>query len=185
AALFRRLAFPEADRLAMVWERSPARGRNRVSPLNFVDWNEQNDAFDALAAVSGGGRILTGAGAEPERIPGQSVTTAFFDVLGVKPTKGRTFVDADAQLKPNVVVISERLWKRRFGQAPDLIGRTIVLDSEPFTVIGVVPATFEILFPSDLWTPYLPRRTPEQRRMHYLAVLGRLKRDATFDSARA
>src|SRR5215470_15543104 len=88
AALFRRLAFPDADRLAMVWERSPARGRNRVAPLNFVDWNEQNATFDALAAVSGGGRILTGAGAEAERIPGQSVTTAFFDVLGVKPTAG-------------------------------------------------------------------------------------------------
>jgi len=185
AALFRGLPFPDADRLTMLWERSPARGRNRVTPLNFVDWSEQNDAFSAIAAASGGARILTGAGGEPEKIPGQSVTTAFFDVLGVKPIAGRTFLPGDAQLNPTVVVIGEGLWKRRFGGAPDLVGRTILLDSEPFTVIGIVPASFQILYPSDLWTPYLPRRTPEQRRMHYLQVLGRLKPGLTIDAARA
>ncbi|HMF99380.1 MAG TPA: ABC transporter permease [Vicinamibacterales bacterium] len=185
AALFRRLPFPDADRLTMLWERSPARPRNRVTPLNFVDWSEQNHTFAALAAVSGGGRILTGAGAEPERIPGQSVTTAFFDVLGVRPIAGRTFTADDGRLEPDVVVISERLWKRRFGAAPDIIGRPILLDSQPFTVVGIVPATFEILYRSELWTPYLPRRTPEQRRMHYMQVLGRLRPDATLDGARA
>src|SRR5262245_7584251 len=185
AALFRRLPFPDADRLAMLWERSPARARNRVAPLNFVDWSEQNGAFEALAAVSGGARVLTGAAAEAERIAGQSVTTAFFDVLGVRPIAGRTFATADARAEPNVVVISERLWKRRFGAAPDLVGRPILLDGQPFTVVGIVPAAFEILYPSELWTPYLPRRTPEQRRMHYLQVLGRLKPGATLDGARA
>src|SRR5262245_25958804 len=184
AALFRRLPFPDADHLAMLWERAPTRARNRVAPLNFVDWSEQNGTFEALAAVSGGGRILTGAGAEAERIPGQSVTTAFFDVLGIRPIAGRTFTADDGRLEPNVVVISERLWSRRFGAASDIVGRPILLDGQPFTVVGIVPAAFEILYPSELWTPYLPRRTPEQRRMHYMQVVGRLKPGATLDSAR-
>jgi putative ABC transport system permease protein len=184
AALLRPLPFRDAGRLVMLWERSPSLAHNRVSPLNFVDWHDQNASFAALAAVSGGGRILTGAGREPERIPGQSVTTAFFDVLGVRPIAGRTFTDADRQLEPTVVVISERLWTSRFGRAPGIIGRAIVLDGEPFTIVGVMPASFEILYPSDLWTPYLPRRTPEQRRMHYMQVLGRLKPGATLARAR-
>ena len=184
AALFRPLPFPDADRLVMLWERAPAYAHNRVAPLNYVDWSEQNDVFSAMAAVSGGGRTLTTGGREPEKIAGQSVTARFFDVVGVRPLTGRTFIDADAVLHPNTVVISERLWKQRFAGAADIIGRTIALDSEPFTVIGVVPASFEILYPSELWTPYLPRRTPEQRRMHYMQVLGRLKPDATLEQAR-
>ena len=184
AALFRPLPFPDADRLAMLWERAPSYGHSRVAPLNYVDWSEQNDAFAAMAAVSGGGRTLTIGGRDPERIPGQSVTTAFFDMLGVRPVVGRTFTGADASPKPTTVVISERLWKRRLAGAADIVGRTIVLDSEPFTVVGVVPASFELLYPSELWTPYLPRRTPEQRRMHYMQVIARLKPSATIEQAR-
>ena len=185
AALFRPLPFPDPDRLVMLWERAPAYAHNRVAPLNYVDWSDQNQVFSSMAAVSGGGRTLTIGGREPERIPGQSVTAAFFDVLGVRALMGRTFTAADAVMKPTTVVISERLWKRRFAGDRGMVGRTIALDSEPFTVIGVVPASFEILFPADLWTPYLPRRTPEQRRMHYMQVLARLEPDVTLDRARA
>jgi putative ABC transport system permease protein len=185
AALFRPLPFSEPDRLAMLWEHAPAHAHNRVAPLNYVDWSEQNDVFSSMAAVSGGGRTLTIGGHEPERIPGQSVTAAFFDVLRVRALMGRTFTTADAVPNPTTVVISERLWKRRFAGDRGIVGRTIALDSEPFTVIGVVPASFEILFPADLWTPYLPRRTPEQRRMHYMQVIARLKPDATLEQARA
>jgi len=185
AALFRPLPFSEPDRLAMLWEHAPAHAHNRVAPLNYVDWSEQNDVFSSMAAVSGGGRTLTIGGHEPERIPGQSVTAAFFDVLRVRALMGRTFTAADAVPNPTTVVISERLWKRRFASDRGIVGRTIALDGEPFTVIGVVPASFEILFPADLWTPYLPRRTPEQRRMHYMQVIARLKPDATLEQARA
>src|ERR1051326_6974473 len=96
AALFRPLPFSEPDRLAMLWEHAPAHAHNRVAPLNYVDWSEQNDVFLSMAAVSGGGRTLTIGGHEPERIPGQSVTAAFFDVLRVRALMGRTFTAADA-----------------------------------------------------------------------------------------
>jgi putative ABC transport system permease protein len=83
------------------------------------------------------------------------------------------------------VVLSERLWRDRFGADPKLVGSTIPLDGEPFTVIGIVPARFQIFYKSDLWTPFIPRRSPEQRRMHYLQVLARLKPGVTFEQARA
>jgi putative ABC transport system permease protein len=89
--LIRPLPFADPDRLVTLWERPPGYARNRVSPLNFLDWSEQNHAFASIAAVAGGGRTLTSAAGVAERIPGQSVTTAFFDVLGVKPIAGRTF----------------------------------------------------------------------------------------------
>jgi putative ABC transport system permease protein len=82
------------------------------------------------------------------------------------------------------VVISERLWKDRFGSDPKLVGTAITLNGEPSTVIGIVPAGFQAVYKSDLWTLFLPRRTPEQRRMHYLRVMGRLKPGATLDQAR-
>src|SRR5215469_8773857 len=95
AALTRPLPFADPARLVMVWERSPSYAHNRVSPLNFIDWSEQSRSFASMAAVAGFSRVLTGHGGAPERIPGQSVTTAFFDVLGIRPIVGRSFVPDD------------------------------------------------------------------------------------------
>jgi putative ABC transport system permease protein len=184
AVLVRALPFRDPDRLVMLWEHPPNYEHNRVSPLNFLDWSEQQHAFTGMAAVSGGGRTLTGAGGSAERVPGQSVTAAFFDVLGIRAVLGRTFVPGDATLHPNVVVIGERFWRSRFGADRNVIGRSIMLDGELATVIGVVPATFQILYPSDLWMPYLPRRSAEQRRPHYMQVLARLKPGVGLAQAR-
>jgi len=185
AALVRPLPFHDPARLTMLWEHAPSYAHNRVSPLNFLDWSEQTHAFSAMAGVAGGGRVLTGEGRSAERIAGQSVTTAFFDVLGVAPIAGRTFVPADATLLPTVVVIGERLWRTHFGADPAIVGRVVTLDATPFTVIGVMPSRFQALFPSDLWTPFLLRRTPEQRRQHYLQVIGRLKPGVSIEQARS
>ena len=185
AALVRPLPFTQPEQLVMLWERPPSSTHNRVSPLNFLDWSEQQHAFAAMAAVAGGGRTLTGTASAAERIPGQAVTPRFFEVLGVKPISGQTFDPVEITRQPNVVVISERLWRTRFGGEATLVGRTIALDGQPYTVIGVVPADFQILFPADLWTPFVPRRSPEQRRQHYLQVIGRLKPGITLDQARA
>ncbi|HEV3138982.1 MAG TPA: ABC transporter permease, partial [Vicinamibacterales bacterium] len=183
ATLLRPLPFARADDLVMLWERSPRRAHSRVSPLNFLDWSEQNRAFASMAAVAGGGRALT-EGPSAEWIPGQSVTAAFFDVLGVAPIAGRTFRADDAKPRADVVVISERLWRGRFGADPGLVGRTIALDGTPFTVVGVVPQDFQILFRADLWTPFLPQRVPEQRRQHYMQVIGRLRPGVSIERAR-
>jgi putative ABC transport system permease protein len=185
AALVRPLPFSQSERLVMLWERPPSASRNRVSPLNFLDWSEQQQAFTAMAAIAGGGRTLTGSTGTAERIPGQAVTPRFFETLGVTAIAGQTFDPIEVTRQPNVVVISERLWRTRFGGEPTLVGRPIALDGQPYTVIGVVPAGFQILFPADLWTPFVPRRSPEQRRQHYLQVVGRLKPGVTLDQARA
>ena len=113
------------------------------------------------------------------------MTTRFFDVLGVVPIAGRTFRPDDAAPAAHAVVISERLWRSHFGGDPHLVGRSVRFDGEPHTVVGIVPARFQILFASDLWLVFKPERTPEQRQMHYLQVIGRLRPDVTIEQARA
>ena len=101
AVLVRPLPFSQPDRLLMLWERSPRFPHNRVSPLNFLDWSEQQHAFASIAAIAGGARTLTGAGGEAERVPGQAVTWQFFDVLGIRPIAGVTFTADDAAEPPH------------------------------------------------------------------------------------
>ncbi len=184
AALLRPLPFPRSQELVRLFEHPPGFDRNAVSPLNFLDWSEQNHSFASMAAVSGGGKSLaTPNGAE--RIPGQSVSLRFFDLLGVKPIAGRTFTAEDAKPGTKVVVIGEGFWRSHFGADPKIVGSTIPLDGEPFTVAGIVPASFEIFNRVDLWTLFTVKRSPEQRTMHYLRVLGRLKNGASVEQARA
>jgi putative ABC transport system permease protein len=184
AALVRPLPFAHPEQLMMLWEHPPGYAYNRVSPLTFIDWSEQNDAFTSMAAVAGGSRTLTGAGGAAEKIPGQAVTSTFFDVFGVRPIAGRTFTAADAAERAYVVVLSEPFWRNRFGGDPALIGRTIMLDSQPYAVVGIAPAAFQALYRADMWTLITPRRTPEQRRMHYLQVVGRAKPGVDVEHAR-
>jgi putative ABC transport system permease protein len=184
ATLLRPLPFPKPGALVMLWEAPPGYVHNRVSPLNFQDWHDSNSVFAGLAAVSGGSRTMpTRTGAE--RIPGQSVTAEFFSTLGVRPIAGRTFSPEDERTRASVVVLSEGFWRNRFGADTTLVGRAITLDGRPYTVIGIVPTGFQILYPADQWTLFVPRRGPEQRRMHYLQVIGRLKTGVTMEQAKA
>ncbi len=184
AVLLRPLPYHQPGEIVVLWELSPSRINNRVSPLNFADWHDQNAVFTATAAISGGPRTVAGPGGA-ERLPGQAVTSEFFSLLDVPPIAGRTFRASDARANPDCVVISERLWRSRFHADTALIGRTIPLDGKPFTLLGVVPAAFQIFYPSDLWTLYVPKRSPEQRRMHYLQVIGRLKPGVSLEQAQA
>jgi putative ABC transport system permease protein len=184
AALLRPLPYHQPDRLVTLWEHAPGYPHNRTSPLNFLDWHDRNTVFAAMAAVSGGSRTLRIAG-DAERIPGQSVTQEFFSLLRVPLLAGRAFAPDDDRAGADVVVIGERLWRTRFNADPAIVGSTIPLDGKPFTVIGIAPARFQILSESDLWTLMTPKRSPEQRRIHYLQVLGRLKPDVTILQARS
>ncbi len=121
ATLLRPLPFTQSDRLVMLWERSTRFGHNRVAPLNFLDWSDQQHAFSSIAAIAGGGRTLTGNGGEAERIPGQAVTWQFFDVLGIRPIAGATFSAKDDLERRDIVVISERLWRSQFAADPGAI----------------------------------------------------------------
>src|SRR5256885_6248347 len=113
AALLRPLPFAQPDHLTMLWERSPRSAHNRVSPLNFLDWSEQQQAFASIAAIAGGGRTLTGAGGEAERIPSQAVTWQFFAGLGIRPILGRTFTAGDSSARRPWRRIGRRLGNSR------------------------------------------------------------------------
>jgi putative ABC transport system permease protein len=185
AALLRPLPFASPERLVMVSEAASSNPRSRVAPLNFLDWNEQNRTFESLAAIAGGARTLTGTSGAAERIPGQAVTSSFFELLGTPPIAGRTFGPGDTAIFPSIVVIGEQLWRSRFGGDLTLIGQPITLDGLPFTVIGIMPRHFQVLAASDLWTPLVPIRSPEQRRTRYLQVLGRLNTTIGVSQAQA
>ena len=183
AALLRPLPFANPNDLVMLWEAPPNYAHNRVSPLNFQDWHDQNSVFSSLAAVSGSLKtIQTKDG--PERLTGQAVTSEFFSLLGITPIAGRAFTAEDDRQKANVVLLSEALWRARLGADPTMIGRALTLDGKPTTVIGIVPARFAILWKADLWTLFTVKRSPEQRQEHYLQVLGKLKPGTSLEQAR-
>jgi putative ABC transport system permease protein len=141
-----------------------------------------------MAAVATSSRTLTGTSGGAEQIPSQSVTTQFFDVLGITlritPIAGRTFLADDATPGSNVVVVSERLWKSHFGADAAFVGRSMRLDGQPFIVIGIVPADFQLLSTSELWTPF-PLSRDLGLRSHFLQVVGRLTPGVSLEQARA
>ena len=187
ATLLRPLPFHEPDRLVMLWTRTPTAERRAVSPLDMLDWDERSRTFDVIAGYipSVGGMVLSGADGTAETIPRQWVTAGFFDVLGVKPIVGRTFTSADNDQRANVVVLGEGLWRTRFGGDPSLVGRSIRLDGDPFTVVGVVPKEFQWIGGSSMWAVRGIPRNPALRRPAALAVIGRMKPGVTLDAARA
>jgi putative ABC transport system permease protein len=185
AVIFKPLPFGDPQRLVMLWERSPTVAHHRITPLNFVDWSQQNRSFGAMAAISGGSRTFIGRDGIAQQIPGQAVTARFFDVLRVRPLLGRTFVASDVKTHVDTVVLSERFWRNRLNSDPNAVGREILLDAQPFTVIGVVPGNFEILAHAELWTPYFIPNKPEWRQMHFMQAVGRLKPGVTLEQARA
>ena len=180
SVLLRPLEYRDADRVVMLWERNPGgRVRNVVSPANFFAWREQARSFTGLAASYDQPQNLTGGG-EPEEVLARLVTDNFFEVLGTGAQLGRPFVRGDED--KTVVVLSSRLWQRRFGSDPGIIGRGITLNGRLLTVAGVMPASFRSVGGRpDLW---LPERFPRDARGRYLQVVARLRPGATVEQAR-
>ena len=183
ATLLRPLPFGNPDRLVMAWERSDTSSRDRVAPLNLLDWNERNRTLDLMAGfVPGvGGMVMNGADGTAETVSRQWVTAGFFDVLGVKPIAGRTFLPADDSQRANVVVLSEAFWRTRFNADPSVVGRDVRLDGSPYTVVGVVPKEFQLQGRSSIWAliSIVPR--PQLRSAYFLQVIGRLKPGVTLE----
>jgi predicted permease len=187
AVLLRALPYEQPDQLVRLYETEQAGRRGSVSPANFRDWRAQSRAFAGLAAYVFADVNLQRSG-EPERLVALATTANFFSLLGARPLVGRTFLpDEDDPARSDVIVISERLWRDRFGASPTTVGSTVTLDGEPYTVIGVMPASFA--FPAgdqrtDIWAPLgLSPERAARRGSHFLAVIGRLRPDATFDAA--
>src|SRR6516162_1695111 len=186
--LFKPLPYPQANRVMMIWERHSDGSRLYDCFGTFHGMQERTRSFDALAAMKAWQPTLVGR-TQPERFEGQRVSADYFRALGVEPALGRNFEAADDRHKgPNVVILSDGVWRRRFGSDPSIVGQQVTLDGDPFTVIGIMPANFEnVLAPSaELWAPlqYDPSLPPFSREWgHHLRIVGRLRPDATRQQA--
>ena len=186
--LLRPLPYPAADRLAMVWmDNSRIKVREDWhSYPNFIDYRARNTTLDGMAAFNRRYMTLTGAG-EPERLLGAHSSASLFDVLGVRPVLGRTYSRAEDQAGAMVVVLSHRLWQRRFGARPDVVGHAIMLNGASREVIGVMPEGFG--FPgtdTELWVPSpASREMRESRTIIWVQVIGRMKPDVTVAQAQS
>jgi putative ABC transport system permease protein len=186
AVLLRPLGFRDPSRLVIVAEKSPFPTIS-TSFENYLDWHDQSHSFQSLEATRGTAITLTGAG-EPERLNARMATAQLFPLLGVNAIVGRTFLaEEDKAGGAPVVLLNYGLWQRRFAGSPEVIGKSITLDSHPYTVVGVLPSGFEILQPADVFLPFTPwaRTLPDDRNWHPgIIVLGRLKSGVSREEAR-
>ena len=188
ALLLKPLPFPELDRVVAIWDKVPSRGvlHNEVTVANFLDWQSQSQSFEQLALHRWWSANLTGID-PPERIQGFLVTANFFDAVGIKPIMGRNFSAEENQPgKDAVAIITHSLWQRRFGGDPNILNRTITVNSIVRTVIGVMPERFNYPKGAEVYAP-VPM-TPElmkSRGNHSYYVIGRLKPGASIQGAQS
>ena len=184
--LLQRLPYRDADRLAIVWEHNTVRDRrsNVVGPANFIHWREMNQVFEDLAAVTITYSVTVTGNGEPEELQVQSISAELFQILGVQPARGRGFTAAENVPGSRSIVISDRLWKRRFAADPGILDKPFVSQGAPYTVVGVMPPGFSFLDKSvDVWLPIgftAQSRTPRGRS---LMVVGRLREGMSVERA--
>ncbi len=206
AVVLRALPFDEHDRLVAVGQRQapgafaafrPPTDPQAVSsfaPQNYLDLAAQQQVFDPIAAIAGGTMTLRQPGVEPEELRTQRVTASFFTVLRDVPVLGRAFiVENEADGQNQVAVLSDGLWRRRFGADPAIVGRTIPLDAGAYTVVGVMGPEFEYPVgaprPTEMWVPYVVPANERVRDPHsisiYLQGIARLKPGVSLPRAQA
>jgi putative ABC transport system permease protein len=186
AVLLRPLPYRDAQDIVTIWQNNAKAGvsRNDVSPANFLDWQEQSRSFTSVAGIEPFGFSMIGNG-EPERLSVWLVTAGFFETLSTNPVLGRTFSSQDYQPgNERVIVISHSLWQRRFGGDPNLVGRKLTLNGQPYTVVGVMPPEFQFPADREVWAPRVLRENDRQLRgATYWNVIARLKPGITITQA--
>jgi len=186
AVLLRPLQFQDPSRLVIVAEKSPY-PLISTSYENWQDWRAQSHSFESVEAVRFATIALTGAG-DPERLNVHMATSGLFPLLGVNTVAGRTFTaDEDRPGGAPVVLLSFGLWQRRFGSSLEILGKPITLDSQPYTVVGVLPPGFQLLQPADVYVPFTPwaKTLPDDRNWHPgILAIARLKPDVSREQAR-
>ena len=188
--LLRSLPYADPDRLMMLWGHRAQEPLAELSVAEYLDLRERSRTLATLAAFADGSVNLTGDGS-PERLRVGLMTASAPGVLGVVPTRGRSFTsEEDLPGRPQVVLLSDGLWRRRFGADPGIIGRTLTLDDAPATVIGIMPPDFQLPShysgsPMELWAPLQldPATDRSERGWHFLLALGRLRDGVTPEAA--
>jgi predicted permease len=192
--LVRPLPFAEQERLIVAWKQDTTANNPFVelSVAEFKDWQAQSQSFASLAVmpttVYGYGYVLTGRG-EAVQLESAKVTGRFFSLLGVTPALGRVFDESHDQVNaPKVLVLSDHLWRERFAADPNVIGQTVTLSEQSFTILGVMPAQLEFPKGADFWTPLratMNQRAVESRGAVFLQAIGRLKAGVPLGQAEA
>ncbi|MBV9619240.1 MAG: ABC transporter permease [Verrucomicrobia bacterium] len=200
ALLVRPLPYQQPSRIALIWEQFKTQGLERIpcSPPEYLDLEKEFQSGTGLAAFTYQ-TFNVGGGDVPERISGATVTSSLFPLLGVEPIKGRTFArEEQGQGHDDMIVISERLWKRRFNSDPTLIGKPLLLNGRQYTVIGIMPAKFEFPIPLfgvqgnqfaervDIWKPvaFTPKELNDRGNRSY-GLITRLKPGVSPNRAQA
>jgi predicted permease len=194
AVLLNPLPYHDSDQLVSLFQDRQGFHTASISYMNFLDWQRMNRSFTAMAAYRGTGYNLL-EGGEPERVHGAMISAGFFEILGVNPLLGRPFTADEDQLGANpTAMISERLWRRKFGANPNIIGQRMILDDVGRTIIGVVPNTFDLKIQNfqrqllnDVYTPIGEFSDPRFRNRAAgwgTDAIGRLKPGISFQQAR-
>jgi putative ABC transport system permease protein len=186
SVLLRPLPFRDSSRLAIFWETDPSQGFNRQGPSgpNYIDFRDQSKSFEDMALSEQGTGTVTGFG-EPQQIPALRVTRSFLPVLGFAPILGRNFTPSEGWHQ-RVVIIAYGAWERYYGKDPNVVGKKMLLDDIPYTVIGVLPSSFWFPDPGELIVPWVDADLLERNRNdHNFGVVGHLKPDVTVKQANA
>ncbi|HYL61709.1 MAG TPA: ABC transporter permease [Candidatus Methylomirabilis sp.] len=190
AVLLSPLPYDHPERIMLLLESNPSKGfpQFAVAPPNYMDWRNTTKSFEAMASIERRAFNFTG-GTEPERLTGARVGASFFSVFGAKPALGRDFVpEDDLQGTASVVVLSYGLWTRHFGSDPQIIGKSLTLDSHSYRVIGIMRSDFQFPRGIELWLPSEFTNDdlgPGARGAHYLRVVARLKPEVNLQQAQA
>ncbi|HSO74988.1 MAG TPA: ABC transporter permease [Blastocatellia bacterium] len=191
--LLKSLPYTDADGIVLVWGETPNEGthRNQVSATDVGDWRNQNSVFEDVATYSSWRPILSGAG-EPERVPAMQVGDGYFKIMKGEPILGRTFLPEEQEDgKDFVVILGHGLWQRSFGGDSDIVGKTVVLNSRPYTVVGVLPESFRSLPTSligeraEFYRPVAETHDNEERSSRHLRAIARLKPGVPLAQAQA
>ena len=187
AELLRPLPFAEPDRLVRLFEKNDKLNIRQFSAsvLNYLSWKEQTETFEQLGAIGFASFNLTGSG-DPEQFNGTTISPSMFPLLGIQPVRGRAFREGeDKPGSPPAAMISEGLWKRRFGGDASLIGNTVMLNGVAYTVVGIAPRALATLTGGDIWIPLPIDPNREARLNHVITAVGRTKPGVTLQQAQA
>ena len=187
--LFRPVPAVDFDRMVQIFSTNVSQGRDRgdVSAPDLFDWQERAASFDRLATIEFWEPSLSDRANDPERVVGRKVSTDFFDTLRIRLASGRTFAAGEDRAGFNrVLIVSHRLWERRWGGSPSLLGSTVSIDREPYTVIGIAPARLDFPSGAEVFSPLIISDADRvNRTMRYLEVIGRMKPGVAIEQARS
>ena len=184
AVVLHPLPYPDPDRLVQVAEKRPDGGNNGISTLNYLDWAEQQTVFEYFAALTGWGATYTGGDA-PMRLTGGQATVQYFDITGAQVVLGRKFVAGEDKVgNDHVVLLSNALWRSRFGADPTIVGRSLTLDGEPYTVVGVLASAAGFNGSrQQIWKPLAFQPSNMTRDFHWFIANAKLKAGVTLEQA--